>query len=64
MKHSFIISIIFFIILLILFNMNKKEINWKYPLAISLIIWLILYYMIPNNPTKKNEQIFCLTEWK
>lgn len=62
----FIISFIIFSIIFYLFNIGYtdqikdgvivKRFSWKYPLAISLIIWLIWYfYLFP--PKKNNKQI-------
>lgn len=74
-QNSYIVAIITFILLCIIFflfeigysaKINEKgeiekKFSWKYPLAISLLVWLIWYYVIfprPNNSiTQPNEKI-------
>lgn len=58
-QNSYVVFIISLIVLLIIFYVFKigystvvvngkveKRFNWKYPLAISLVIWVIWYFLL------------------
>ena len=76
LKNSFIVLLISFVLLCLIFYLFKigytkqfingkivKKFSWKYPLAISLIIWLIWHFYLypppPSDSVKNNSsQIF------
>lgn len=70
-QNSYVILIITFIVLCIIFYIFKigyntelkdgkviKAFSWKYPLAISLIVWLIWHFYLypPSNINTNNIQ--------
>ena len=73
-QNSYIVAIIVFIILLIIFYVFKigatteitsdgkivKKFNWKYPVAISLIVWLVWHFWLfsPKETSHDSDNYF------
>lgn len=66
-QNSYIIALISFIVLCVVFYLFQigttvtlengrveKKINWKYPLAISLVIWLFWHFYMYPPPDQEN----------
>lgn len=73
-QNSYIVAIITFIVLSVIFYFlqigNKvvmvngkivRKFNWKYPLAITLVVWIIWHFYIYPQATP-NEKISCPAE--
>lgn len=70
LKNSFVIALIIFLILCMIFYLFKigykitidddgdvkESFSWKYPLAITLIAWLILYFFVMPPKQSTNTQ--------
>lgn len=69
-KNSYVVAIIIFIILAIIFYIFKigyhivvdddgnieRKYSWKYPLAIALLSWVVLHFLIiPPDSIKKKR---------
>ena len=68
-KNSYLILLLSFIILSIVFYILKigfttqivdgeivRKFNWKYPLAIALLIWVLWhFYLYPSNDSKSQQ---------
>lgn len=71
LKNSYVILILCFIILCIVFYIFQigctteldregrvvKRFSWKYPLAISLIVWIVWHYWLYPPPEEKEDFI-------